>query len=188
MLQAPPILVLGFPLLPGAQSLWQRQCDLSAQQRLAPIGLAGQAALLSIPEMLVQRPGDWQGAGTRTQESQRPQILTSSSNKGLFVGFGCLPEGILPSQGWGERRRGWCVEWNPRSLWSPGCPIAPPEGTDGQPFPGPGGQEGDGPRPPGLTAPLHPRPDPQASRACILPGQQGSKEQRGSCSDTLFSR
>lgn len=56
--------------------------------------------------MLAQRQGDWQEAGTRTQESLRPQILTSSSNKGLFVGFGCLPEGTFPSPGWDRSEGG----------------------------------------------------------------------------------
>lgn len=40
---------------------------------------------------------------------------------------------------------------------------------------------------PGPAA-LNPRPDRQAAQVCILPVQQGSKEQRGSCSDTLLSQ
>lgn len=195
MLQAPPIGVQG--LLPGAQNLWQRQCSLSAQaasrSHRPPIGLVGQAALLLIPEMLAQRPGDWQGAGTRTQESQRPQILTSNSNKGLFVGSGCLPEGMFPSQGWGEEARVVCgMESVPPTCIprSPGCPITPPAGTDGQPFPGLGTGRPGGSRAPPTGPRCAPRPSPTnrppGSASCQ--GNRARNEQRGSCSDTFFSQ
>lgn len=56
-----PSRVLGLPLPPGAQSPWLRQCKLSAPTAASSSGgLAGQPALLLIPEMLAQHPGDWQ--------------------------------------------------------------------------------------------------------------------------------
>lgn len=100
-----------------------------------PAGLAGQATLLLVPEMLAQHSGDWQAAGTRTQESQRPQILTSSSNKAPFVGLGCLPEGIFPSQSWEAEARVVCGMASmllTQVLCFPGCPAPVPERTDGQ--------------------------------------------------------
>ena len=64
-----------------------------------------------------------------------------------------------------------------------------PRGRMGSAFPGLGSgvREGAGPAHQ-ARCPVNPRPDRQAARVCILPVQQVWSEQRGSCSDTLFSR
>ena len=150
-----------FPLLQGAPNPWWRQCKRSAQQHLVQEASLGRLHFFLIPEMLAQRPGDWQWAGTQTQESQRPCILTSSSHKSLFVGVGCLPEGMPPSQGWGKEARVVCgMESMPPTciVCSPGCPIPPPEGMDGKHSPGLGMGRPGGNRGPPLPRPhcLHP--------------------------------
>lgn len=194
------LLILSLRLSSRSSKHWQRQGSVSAQQSPAPAGLAGRAALLLVPEMLSRRSGNRQGAGTRTQESQHPQILTSSSNKGPFVLPGCLPEGTFPSQGQ-ERRRGWCVEWHPTLAtdvhFLPSRllnPTAQGDRPQSIPWAGRGVSCGESaltshtPAPsPGLRS-LDPRPDQQGRwEPASCPGNRTGNEQRSSCSDTLSS-